>query len=528
MNPFLKSSARSGQKAVWKFLLLPVFLLAANTVFAEPDLSQIQKGQLLLEEWRIEEAETFLRPLLKKFPQSGDVHFLNARLQFLKGRYDLAGEILNHISDRQSHIVEFKSLVKRTREAAAGFVSRESDHFVFRYMDGPDQILFHYAQTVLERSYHVLGQLFDYFPQEKVLVEIYPSRQPFSQISPLTLEDIVTSGTVALCKYNRLMIISPASLVRGYNWMDTLSHEYIHYLLTRKSYNNVPLWLHEGIAKYFETLWRGEPEPLTPLMETVLASGLGHDYLIQLRDMMPSLAKLKTAEDVQLAYAEVSTMVEYMVSLQGRDIIPRLVEDLAKGRSIEAALELRLGQDLFAFQKDWKRHMKEKNLKSIPGMKALRFRFKDQQGADDKEDYRVLESKEARDWAFLGDILQSRNHLEAAIIEYQKSIKQSKTFSPVLYNKLAKALMSRKNYDEAKPLLAKALQHYPMFPSTLTNLGELYFQTEQYREALGYFERAIRINPFNPWVHQRLIKIFGLLDNPEKVELQARLFSYLE
>ncbi|SVC79051.1 uncharacterized protein METZ01_LOCUS331905, partial [marine metagenome] len=34
-------------------------------------------------------------------------------------------------------------------------------------------------------------------------------------------EDIATSGTVALCKYNRIMIISPGSLVRGYNWMDS-------------------------------------------------------------------------------------------------------------------------------------------------------------------------------------------------------------------------------------------------------------------------------------------------------------------
>ena len=43
-------------------------------------------------------------------------------------------------------------------------------------------------------------------------------------------------------------------------------------------------------------------------METVLAKGLKENYFIGLDQMMPSLAKLKTAEDVQLAYAEVSSM----------------------------------------------------------------------------------------------------------------------------------------------------------------------------------------------------------------------------
>ena len=86
--------------------------------------------------------------------------------------------------------------------------------------------------------------------------------------------------------------------------MDTLSHEYVHYLLTKKSRNHLPLWMHEGIAKYLETQWREESQYLSPIMETVLSNALKNDYRIPLEAMMPSLAKLKTAEDVQLAYAE--------------------------------------------------------------------------------------------------------------------------------------------------------------------------------------------------------------------------------
>ena len=109
-------------------------------------------------------------------------------------------------------------------------------------------MLIHYATKVLEKSYETLGNIFNYYPKEKILIEFYPNRESLSRISPLTVNDIATSGTVALCKYNRIMMISPGSLIRGYNWMDTLSHEYTHYILTKKSRNNLPLWMHEGIA----------------------------------------------------------------------------------------------------------------------------------------------------------------------------------------------------------------------------------------------------------------------------------------
>ena len=89
------------------------------------------------------------------------------------------------------------------------FISKETEHFIFRFEEGPDEILIHYAEEAMEKSYQVLGEILDYYPKEKVLVEIYPDRKPFAQISPLTLKDILTSGTVALCKYHRIMMISP-------------------------------------------------------------------------------------------------------------------------------------------------------------------------------------------------------------------------------------------------------------------------------------------------------------------------------
>ncbi|MBI5426965.1 MAG: tetratricopeptide repeat protein [Nitrospinae bacterium] len=504
-------------------------LLLAGPGRGDVGPEEAKLGYSLLDQWRVEEADTLARSLVKANPDSGDAHFLDARVQFYKGNYGQAANILKTLSDSQRTVRDFKSLVERTREATAGFVSEQSEHFEFRYKGGPDRVLVHYARDALERSYQVLGGLFGHFPAEKIRVEIYPDKDPFSRISPLTLKDILTSGTVALCKYNRLMMISPGSLVRGYNWMDTLSHEYTHYLLAKISHNNVPLWLNEGIAKFFESRWRGENNSMEPIMENVLAQGLANDYFIPLESMMPSLAKLKNAEDVQLAYAQVATMVDYLVSLKGERVIADILADLGREIPFEETWEKRSGKDLAEFQKDWKDYMKQKRLNAIPGLKVLAFQFKsDRKEKDDETDYGAIDDKTARDLAFLGDVLKSRSHVKAAILEYRKAVKESPSLSPILHNKLAGTYLLAKEYDQAEALLKESLKYYPAFHTTLANLGEIYYESGKYELAGAYFESAVRTNPFNPFVHERLIAIDKKLGKTKEAELQARLYRYLE
>ena len=516
------------------FLFTSIFLTGWTLVFPittsaiELPPEEIYAGHKLIEDWDTATAEQFTNTLLKKYPESGDVYFLKARVEFLKGNHRLAAKILKQVTGNHNEVQELKRLVYNTYEETKLFVTSESEHFIYRYQKGPDEILVHYATKVLEKSYRILGKIFKYYPKEKVLVEFYPNKESFSKISPLTLNDIAISGTVALCKYNRITMISPGSLIRGYNWLDTLSHEYIHYILTKKSKNNLPLWMHEGIAKYFETRWRNGQEYLTPIMETMLAGGLQKNYLISLSEMMPSLAKLKTAEDVQLAYAEVATMIEYLIQNYGDNAIPTLLEKLAEEETFSSAINSTLGIKLDIFQDKWKYFVKQKKLRIIPGLKPPGVFFKSNRLTEEpRKEYQELDDRKSRDLTFLGDILQSRNFYKAALIEYQRAIDQSKTFSPILHNKLAKTHIITKDYDKAKVILSRSLNYYPMFHSTLTNMGELYFDMGDIEKSLNFYERAVQINPFNPFVHIRLMTIYKKLKLVKKKELQAKLFEYI-
>ncbi len=511
------------------FICFLLLLSIPGISFSEPTLTQkVFTGYEMAQDWDLVSAEKLSKSLLKEHPESGDVHFLLARIEFLKGNYERSWEILKRVGDNFKEVADFKKRVNATRKASKKFVSLETEHFRLRYEEGPDEVLIHYAKEVLEKSYHVLGKILGHYPEQKVLIEIYPDRQPFSKISPLTLQDILTSGTVALCKYNRIMMISPGSLVRGYNWMDTLSHEYVHYLLTKKSRNRLPLWMHEGIAKLLETRWRDDPKYMSPIMETILSGALKNDYRVPLEDMMPSLAKLKTAKDVQLAYAEVSTMMEFIVEKKGVETFSYLLVDLAEGKEFKESFIGRIGSDIPTFQNNWETWAKKKELKYIPGIAPLTKEFKNKNPLEPEKDFKGMSTKRAQDLTFLGDILKSRDHYAAAILEYRKAKEESTTHSPILFNKLAGTYIQTRKYDDAELLLKESLEYYSYFHTTLANLGELYFVSERYDAAKTYLEKAARINPFNPFIHVRLIELYDRMKLDKEKKLQTQQFSFID
>jgi len=107
-------------KITMLFLCAWVFL-ASEPKPAQADLLEdITRGYNLIDQWRFEQAEDYVDSLMKKYPQSGDVYFLKSRVEFYKGNYDRAWELMGNVEDASPTVKSFKSLVKNTREATAG------------------------------------------------------------------------------------------------------------------------------------------------------------------------------------------------------------------------------------------------------------------------------------------------------------------------------------------------------------------------------------------------------------------------
>src|SRR5262249_42433811 len=199
---------------------------------------------------------------------------------FLRGRYEEAARKFHDAAKLESRPGPFadelhslRDLAEATAEVTKGFLEKKGKHFVVAYAPGRDEILVPYALDALDRAWETVGDDFGDKPEGLIRVEIYGGIEDLAKVSTLTLKEIETSGTIALCKFNRLMIVSPRALLTGYPWLDTVTHEYTHFVVSRASHNTVPIWLHEGLAKFEERRWRGAAGgALTPTMEHLLAT----------------------------------------------------------------------------------------------------------------------------------------------------------------------------------------------------------------------------------------------------------------
>jgi hypothetical protein len=189
----------------------------------------------------------------------------------------------------------------------------EGEHFVVVHPPGKDAILVPYLLEALEAQRVALRSALGIEYPGKVRVEILDGARSLSLLTGLTEAEIRTSGTVAVAKYDKLMLISPRMLVKGYDWLDTAAHELVHHAITWRTRDRMPVWLHEGIAKWGETLWRAKGgEAYSPYAAARLEAALKKGALVTFDEMHPSVAKL-SSDRATLAFAEVLLAVEHLL-----------------------------------------------------------------------------------------------------------------------------------------------------------------------------------------------------------------------
>lgn len=505
-------------------------------------LIQVQR---LIHEWRIDEAAAALAQLARSRPREPEVELLRGELQFLQGDYEAATQAmraalgaLHSASAEAQEARAMTELAAATAEVTRGFVEQRSPggHFILRFRRGRDEVLAPYAGEALEKARAALGADFAgispgdaALPSSPVRVEIYDEVADLARVSTLTLREIETSGTIALCKWNRLMIVSPKALVRGYPWLDTLTHEYTHFIISRVSRNTVPIWLHEGLAKFEERRWRGAAGgPLSPAMEHLLAVALAKKHFITFEQMSPSMAKLPSQDDTALAFAEVYTVVEFLHGKLGWDGLRALVRELAGGTPDLRALATVYGAPFAAFDRAWKTWLRGRKLKSRAGLFTDKLQFKKAPPGQkkppapgDEDDSGELTDPRARNFVRLGGLLRARGRLLPAAIEYEKAQGLLGAAHPLLALKLARTYLDLGDADRAVTTLEPARELYSDLAGLNATLGSAWMRKGEPAKAAPFLEAAIATSPFDPSVHCGLAAIYGSLKNPNLGREQA-------
>ncbi|MBZ4416148.1 tetratricopeptide repeat protein [Myxococcus sp. RHSTA-1-4] len=514
------------------------FTVLAVALFCVPPVAWAQDASLkdevktrlgrveqALEDWDVPGARRELAEVEPLLPADVEpLKFYQGRVAFEEGRYAEAATLLEaaNIEDRPG---SYLRLAKDTRDIVKNHQRAESEHFIFLYPKGKEEVLVPYALETLEAIHRAMAEDLGWTPPGgKIRVEVVNNARELARVSTLKEKEIRTTGTIAICKFSKLMVTSPKAVAQGYDWQDTLAHEYIHLVISQMSRNTVPIWLHEGLAKFLESRWRGKAGlAMTPSTLALLGKRVKADTLVPFEKMHPSIAMLPTAEDAATAFAEVFYAIDYVHQTKGTAGLRAIIHELKNGQKDRKAVETAMGMPFPLFEKSWLAHIKKQPFppELIPREERVvlkedaKGKVKDESEKKGREisfgEFDNVEEVPARRFAHLGELLRERNRVKAAAEEYAKAHKLVGDKYESISNKYALALLELRRLDEAESVLRGSLRVYPGSPGTNVHLGRILLFRKDYSKAKTAYLEALASDPFDPEIHLALTRIHGAL-----------------
>lgn len=487
---------------------------------SSPTLNEVENH---IDAYQMEDAKRKLDSLSADVFQSAKGKYIRGKYLFFLGKYKKSEALLKEAIQKTKTELDWKYLRDQVeisrRQSNVLKQTKPKYGFTFFYQNGTDALLIPYAlRTLLAQKRYLKKELGDTIEQMRVY--ILPSVQMLSEMCGLSEEQIEATGTVAVSKYNRIMILSPKLIVGGYPWLDTMAHELTHISITRLSSNRAPIWLHEGIAKLFEAKWRGVRHgKLVPVHAYLLDKAARERRLIPLRRFHPSVSYLPNQEDAALAYAQGLSFLTYLTqkfkpehSLQS---LLRLVAQI----DVEPALRTTTSYDINKLYRWWQDELVGARNAPAELVPLMKRRFQTRSGSRNVNIDPVL-SKEVRRHIRVGDLLRLRGHIDGAVKEYEWALSKSDSLTPDIVDRLADALLAQKNPAQALKLLGPMKALYPNHSTIFIQAGEAHTKLGNFDKAEKELRTAIALDPFHPDVHCMLSAILQDNGNTKDASLE--------
>jgi len=490
-----------------------------------------------LDEWRFTEGRARLAELAAKSPGSTEVAYLEGYARFLEGDYAGASVSLGSVTNEAPGDVNVKELVALARaaeDAVKDHKEARSTHFLVRY-PAEDGVLVPYALETLEAAYAALASDLGFAAEMPIRVEFYRSPSDLAAVSSLSPAEVARTGTIALCKWARLMVTTPRALSYGYPWLDSINHELVHYAVSHLSRDRAPVWMQEGLAKFMERRWR-EPAGgrLAPAMEHLLAKALHGGKLISFDAMHPSMAKLPSAEDASLAFAEVATAIATLHAQGGMAALRAAINAVAAGVDARKAVAAAAGGGWPEFERAWKAYMVGLKLKTYAGFDIPTAHIRksaaiaSRRKPTEDESSAGLKAPIPLRHLRLGNILLKRNRPRAAVLEYEKGALAASTgkgtrngpdvaaaqwLFPV---KLGRTYLALNQPDQALRAVERTRATFPDLPWPNLIAGQALLVKGLPREAIEAMRASLATNPFDPAGHCSLATAYEQLPAAER------------
>jgi len=348
---------------------------------------------------------------------TGDATLLaleRARLAIYAGECDVAAAQLSvpTLGESQAGASLATLAESCARATASGLVVEDPARGVWiRLQDDADRALAPFIIDTAARARDAIASELGLDFPRPLRIDLVRDLFSLSAVSGLPLSAAETTGTLAVARWGRVILLTPRATELGYPWQDTLAHEITHLLVTRATTDRAPLWLQEGIAKREEIRWR----PARPFDDPGWADQTAREALLAGRGvgldrLGPSIAMLPSPELASTAYAEVASFVKHFLTEKGPPALRLLFLDLrsTKSESADPALRSVSGYDLSSWNRLW-----QAELRAVPA----RDPREEREHLDPVNNPRAL-ARRVR----LGDLLHDAGHTDAALAQYRAAL----------------------------------------------------------------------------------------------------------
>ncbi len=489
-------------KIIFLFLYLWVYNIVAGEIKNEINtvISLLESGKFSVVEEKIKNIE---EPEVK--------YYLTALYYLFTGDYEQAEKFINKISTTtkidEEEIKFYREYISKLNKIISTYNKFESEHFVV-FLKGKDIILKDILLSKMEQIYKKYSKLLDYVLDTKVRIEVYNTKTEFMFCSTLGEKIVEKVGVVGICKFNRIMILSPENLPLGYRWIDTLAHEYIHFILNRITEFNLPLYLHEGIARYFDTLYRSTyPLCFTAGNLSLLVNAKKNSSIIPFHNLRGSLVYLDSQEQVEQAFVQLATFIDYLIKTFGEEKLIKFITSFKYNKDDKENYKKIYNSEFEILYSSWLDFIDEKEsiVNQFPGAKPD---IKIVQ----KEDEANLIGLTIKGYIDLSEKYALKKNYKMALHQCYKAL-EIEPYNPLLMVKTARYLMLQNKYEESENILLKCIKANPNYVTGYELLIKLYYETGMYEKAKEFYNTILEINPFNYEIRKLVAEMFADLKN---------------
>ena len=279
-------------------------------------------------------ARLYLVDALKQDPTFTPASLLLGELLYRTG--DLNGAIaayddaLRHAPE-QAQLTRKLELWRKEADLHGRFDQKVGVHFTVLFEGPAEAELATRAVEILEKAYWRLGAALYSYPPDVITVVLYTQEQ---------FRDVTQSPAWAGGAFDgRIRLPVRGALQNTPEFARVLTHELTHAFIRSIGGRNVPYWLDEGLAMYFDG------SDMTARRRDLQKAG----ELLPLRRLEQSFASLDSA-GARLAYAESAVAVDRLLDVGGTTPVVNLLTDLGEGVPFVEAFERHMFMTYAEFQ----------------------------------------------------------------------------------------------------------------------------------------------------------------------------------